>query len=66
MLLHASGSLASQSYRAQESGALTYVVVHKLDLWQREGVVEAHEDGRLHKDVDEVHDLVPEEEGRRP
>ncbi len=44
----------------------TYVVVHKLDLWQREGVVEAHEDGRLHKDVDEVHDLVPEEEGRRP
>ena len=44
----------------------TYVVVHKLDLWQREGVVEAHEDGWLHKYVDEVHDLVPKEESSCP
>ena len=46
--------------------SLTYVVVHELDLWQREGVVEAHEDGWLHNYVDEVHDLVPKEEGGRP
>ena len=44
----------------------TYIVVHKLDLRQRQGVVEAHEDGRLHEDVNQVHNLVPEEEGSRP
>ncbi len=44
----------------------TDVVVHKFDLWQREGVIEAHEDGWLHKYVDEVHDLVPKEESGCP
>ena len=47
-------------------GTPTYVIVHKFDLWQRQGVVQAHEDGRLHEDVDQVHDLVPKEEGSRP
>ena len=53
-----------QALRRKESR--TYVVVQELDLWQREGVVEAHEDGWLHKDVNEVHDLVPKEKGSRP
>ena len=44
----------------------TDVVVHKSDLRQRQGVVEAHEDGRLHEDVNQVHNLVPEEKGSRP
>ena len=33
----------------------TYVVVHKFDLWQGEGVVEGHEDGWLHQDINHVH-----------
>lgn len=44
----------------------TDVVVDELDFGQRERVVDAHEDGGLHHDVYEVHDLVAEEERRRP
>jgi hypothetical protein len=40
----------------------TYVVVHKLDLWQGEGVVEGHEDGWLHQDINHVHGCMPKEE----
>ncbi len=44
----------------------TDVVVDELDLGQREGVVDAHEDGGLHHNVYQVHDLVPEKERSRP
>ena len=41
---------------------LTEVVVHKLDLWQGESVVQGHEDGRLHQHIYHVHGCVTEEE----
>ena len=62
---HCSEMLARQLEEGEEARR-TYVVVQELDLRQREGVVEAHEDSRLHKDVDEMHDLMTKEEGRRP
>ena len=40
-----------------------YIVVHKVDLRQSEGVVEAHEDGRLDCDVDEVEPCIAQEVG---
>jgi len=40
----------------------TYVVIHKLDLWQGEGIVEGHEDSWLHQDINHVHGCMPEEE----
>ena len=43
---------------------LACVVVHKLDLWQGEGVVQGHEDSGLHQDVNQMHGCMPKEEGR--
>lgn len=42
----------------------TDVVVQKFDLWEGEGVVDAQEDGWLHKDVNQVHHLMAKEECR--
>lgn len=44
-------------------GDHTKVVVNELDLRQSEGVVEGHEDGWLHQNVDHVHGSMPKEEG---
>ena len=41
----------------------TSIVVYEFDLWEGEGVVEGHEDGWLHHDVNHVHGCVPKEEG---
>ena len=47
-----------------EEGGRTTVVVHKLDLREGEGVVEGHEDGGLHHNVNHVHGSMAKEERR--
>ena len=44
---------ARKTYLGKQSSclSLTYIVPHKVNLWQCEGVVQGHEDGRLHCDV---------------